>query len=117
MERQITIRHNQEELTATIHYPLKEAAQGGRCNRIPLVIICHGFVGSRIGVDRLFVKTARAFAEDGYMVIRFDYIGCGRARAIMARGSRFDDCPDAFRPRLWTQSHRCRSDAHHTHRA
>ncbi|AYB46300.1 alpha/beta hydrolase [Paenibacillus lautus] len=79
MERQITIRHNQEELTATIHYPLKESAHGSRCNRVPLVIICHGFVGSRIGVDRLFVKTAREFAEDGYMVIRFDYIGCGES--------------------------------------
>lgn len=77
MERQITIRHRQEELTATIHYPQKEADAGSR--RVPLIIICHGFVGSRIGVDRLFVKTARELAQDGHMVIRFDYIGCGES--------------------------------------
>ncbi|GAB6928853.1 alpha/beta fold hydrolase [Paenibacillus sp. JCM 10914] len=79
MERQITIRHQQEELTATIHYPPEAGDQGNGCRRVPLVIICHGFVGSRIGVDRLFVKAARAFAEDGNMVIRFDYIGCGES--------------------------------------
>ncbi|PAD73423.1 alpha/beta hydrolase family protein [Paenibacillus campinasensis] len=80
MERQITIRHNQEEMTATIHYPAAEGSEKtGRCSRSPLVVICHGFVGSRIGVDRLFVKTARQLSAEGYMVIRFDYIGCGES--------------------------------------
>ncbi|AKG33223.1 alpha/beta hydrolase family protein [Paenibacillus durus] len=79
MERAITIRHKGEELTASIHYPVKEG-KSGRCkNRVPLVVICHGFIGSRIGTDRLFVKTARELAGDGYMVIRFDYIGCGES--------------------------------------
>lgn len=80
MERQISIRHGQEELTATIHYPVvKDIKEGNHQQRVPLAVICHGFVGSRIGVDRLFVKTARELAEDGYLVLRFDYIGCGRA--------------------------------------
>ncbi|NGM83983.1 alpha/beta hydrolase [Paenibacillus sp. 7124] len=80
MERAIVIRHNQEELTASIHYPSKAQGATGRCkDRVPLAIICHGFVGSRIGVDRLFVKAARELAKDGYMVIRFDYIGCGES--------------------------------------
>lgn len=79
MERAIVIKHNQEELTASIHYPSKARAAGRCKDRVPLAIICHGFVGSRIGVDRLFVKAARALAEDGYMVIRFDYIGCGES--------------------------------------
>lgn len=79
MERQIIIRHHQEELTASLHYPSNDGQQEGQYNRVPLVVICHGFVGSRIGVDRLFVKTARELAEDGYMVVRFDYIGCGES--------------------------------------
>lgn len=79
MERQIMIRHHQEELAASIHYPSKTSQQEGRYHRIPLVVICHGFVGSRIGVDRLFVNTARELTEDGYMVVRFDYIGCGES--------------------------------------
>lgn len=84
MERQISIRHGEEELTATIHYPVvKDIKEETRQQRVPLAVICHGFVGSRIGVDRLFVKTARELAEDGYLVLRFDYIGCGRAAVNM----------------------------------
>lgn len=80
MERQIVIRHGEEELAATIHYPVvPELQEGERPSRVPLIIICHGFVGSRIGVDRLFVKTGRELAEDGYLVLRFDYIGCGES--------------------------------------
>ncbi|KGE19422.1 alpha/beta hydrolase family protein [Paenibacillus wynnii] len=80
MERSIVIRHNQQELTASLHYPTKEKSTSGRCkDRVPLAVICHGFIGSRIGVDRIFVKAARELAQEGYLVIRFDYIGCGES--------------------------------------
>ncbi len=80
MERNIVIRYEQEELTASIHYPSREKGATGRCkDRVPLAVICHGFVGNRIGVDRIFVKAARELARDGYMVIRFDYAGCGES--------------------------------------
>lgn len=76
MEKALTLRHEQLELAATLHYPKKpEACE----SKAPAVIICHGFVGSRIGVNRLFVKTARALADAGYYVLRFDYGGCGES--------------------------------------
>ncbi|MDP4095764.1 alpha/beta hydrolase [Paenibacillus sp. P96] len=78
MERQIGIRFEGEELAATLHYP-RGVEKTGCQNRNSLVIICHGFVGSRIGVDRLFVNTARKLAHAGHMVIRFDYAGCGES--------------------------------------
>lgn len=77
MEHILTIPYGEEELAATIHYPEGSGKTGS--GRWPLVIICHGFVGSRIGVDRLFVKAARELRELGYMVIRFDYAGCGES--------------------------------------
>lgn len=80
MERQIGIKHGEEEIAATIHYPVVTAiSEGKKPARVPLIVICHGFVGNRIGVDRLFVKTARELAEDGNLVLRFDYIGCGES--------------------------------------
>lgn len=80
MERQIVINHGAETITASIHYPDGTVKREGRCkDRVPLIIICHGFVGSRIGVDRLFVKAARDLAGEGNLVIRFDYIGCGES--------------------------------------
>lgn len=79
MERQINIQHDQEELAAALHYPAGFELGEENSRRVPLVVICHGFVGSRIGVDRLFVQAARRLAEDGCMVIRFDYAGCGES--------------------------------------
>ncbi|WDH83275.1 alpha/beta hydrolase [Paenibacillus urinalis] len=80
MERQIGIKHGEEEIAATIHYPVvTEISEGKKPARVPLIVICHGFVGNRIGVDRLFVKMARELAEDGNLVLRFDYIGCGES--------------------------------------
>lgn len=75
LEKTIKIRSKQTELAATLHLPHKRLENG----KFPLVIICHGFVGSRIGVNRLFVKAAREFAKEGYGVLRFDYEGCGES--------------------------------------
>jgi uncharacterized protein len=88
MERQITIHYGEEDITASLHYPAESTSRPGRCStRVPLVLICHGFVGSRIGVDRLFVKTARELADSGYLVLRFDYIGCGESSGSYGRQS------------------------------
>ena len=79
MEKQLTITHEQLALAATLHYPHAGAEQLEKNGKYPVVIICHGFVGSRIGVDRLFVKTARQLAAKGNYVLRFDYGGCGES--------------------------------------
>jgi hypothetical protein len=76
MEKTLTLKYENLELAATLHYPAGGAREDGKS---PAVVICHGFVGTRIGVDRLFVKTARALAEAGYYALRFDYGGCGES--------------------------------------
>jgi uncharacterized protein len=80
MERPFTIRHDSLQLAATIHYPSVEGRDVDR--KMPLVVICHGFVGNRIGVDRLFLLVGRQLAAKGYLVIRFDYAGCGESEGI-----------------------------------
>jgi pimeloyl-ACP methyl ester carboxylesterase len=76
MEKQLTLKHGDLDLQATLHYPtrghhLDEKRQA--------IVICHGFIGSRVGVDRLFVKAARELAAQGSYVLRFDYGGCGES--------------------------------------
>ncbi len=84
MERPLHIRHDGLSLAATIHYPrLDEERLADR--KWPLVVVCHGFVGSRIGVDRLFVTAARRLAERGCLVIRFDFAGCGESEGEYGR--------------------------------
>lgn len=64
------------KLAHTIHFP-HENGVGEK--KLPLIIICHGFTSTRIGVDRLFVKTAQALVKLGFAVLRFDYAGCGES--------------------------------------
>ncbi|MFD2114367.1 alpha/beta hydrolase [Paenibacillus yanchengensis] len=77
MEKSLIIRHDELQLTATLHYPKVTTQEDN--SKYPAIIVCHGFIGSRIGVDRLFVKAARALAATGAYVIRFDYGGCGES--------------------------------------
>ncbi|SDC52582.1 hypothetical protein SAMN02799630_00105 [Paenibacillus sp. UNCCL117] len=88
MEHHITIQSGSIELAATLHYPaLGTGTDESRSDkRLPIVIVAHGFIGSRIGVDRLFVLAARDLAQHGYMVLRFDYGGCGESTGEYGEG-------------------------------
>ncbi|WP_017727616.1 alpha/beta hydrolase [Halalkalibacterium ligniniphilum] len=44
-----------------------------------IIVFVHGFVGSKVGEHRLFVKAARRLAEKGYTVMRFDFVGSGES--------------------------------------
>ena len=77
LERTIHIPSGDISLAATWHEP--DILIGNKNVKSPLVIICHGFIGSRIGVNRLFVKSARELASQGFAVLRFDYGGCGES--------------------------------------
>ena len=54
------IQWKNETLAATIDFP-KNLVFG---KQYPFIIICHGFIGSKVGVDRLFVKAAEEFTMD-----------------------------------------------------
>lgn len=82
MELQRTVKTEQADLAVTMHYP--EGGGAGDC--LPLIVLCHGFTGSRIGVDRLFVQAARYFSDAGYLVVRFDYSGCGESTGSYGDG-------------------------------
>src|SRR5690348_11706652 len=87
MEHHITIHSEEAELAATLHYPTADhKLQQPGCERWPIIIICHGFIGSRIGVDRLFVKAARELSSKGFLVLRFDYGGCGESTGDYGNG-------------------------------
>ncbi|WP_274361263.1 alpha/beta hydrolase [Paenibacillus thermotolerans] len=78
MERHIQFQFGKINIAATLHYPGGELLESGN-PRLPVVVVCHGFAGNRIGQERLFVKAARELADQGYVVLRFDYAGCGES--------------------------------------
>ena len=59
-------------IPATVQMPGK-LARGGE---VPLVVLCHGFTGSRLG-DGHFEPLAAQLAEQGVATVRLDFAGCG----------------------------------------
>jgi uncharacterized protein len=79
MNKQLKIAWKGKELAATVHFPASYYETIKKTALYPLIIICHGFIGSRIGVNRLFVKTSEEISSHDAIVVRFDYIGCGES--------------------------------------
>ncbi|SDT99647.1 hypothetical protein SAMN05444156_1334 [Verrucomicrobium sp. GAS474] len=63
----LTLKTPAANLAAVLH-----AAPGKK-----LVILCHGFTGTKAEHNRLFVQTARAFQKAGISALRFDFFGSG----------------------------------------
>src|SRR5450631_1947712 len=66
-ETPVTIRTPHAHLATVLH-----RAPGTR-----LVILCHGFTGTKAENGRLFVQTARALQKAGINALRFDFMGSG----------------------------------------
>ncbi len=64
----ITFKNNSgKELMGILHLPDKE--------KPPAVIVCHGFQNTK--TESKYIKLARALRDDGILVFRFDFEGCG----------------------------------------
>ncbi|KIL51874.1 alpha/beta hydrolase family protein [Jeotgalibacillus soli] len=78
MKKQVNINWGKKNLTATVQFPHSYNLKNEN-KQYPIMIICHGFIGSRIGVDRLFVKSSEELSAKESIVLRFDYAGCGES--------------------------------------
>lgn len=56
-----------KELIGILHLPEKE--------KPPVVVICHGFQSTK--TQQKYIKLARRLRDDGFLVLRFDFEGCG----------------------------------------
>jgi len=61
-----------------IHTPrARLAAVLHKAKGTSVVILCHGFTGTKVESGRLFVSTARALQKAGLDALRFDFMGSG----------------------------------------
>ncbi len=67
IEQPVTFTSNGSQLVGLLH----------SCQSDKIIIMCHGFKGDKIENKRLFVEAARAFAQENYNVLRFDFYGSG----------------------------------------
>lgn len=72
MEKQVIIPAGDQLLNGIMHLPCCTGQKN-----VPVIIICHGFISSKVGQHRVFVKAARELCQAGFAVLRFDFSGCG----------------------------------------
>lgn len=71
MKEHLWIASRRQRLSAMLHLP--ESFKPGT----PLLVLCHGFTGNKVGYNHLTLHLANFLEKAGYGVLRFDYIGSG----------------------------------------
>jgi alpha/beta superfamily hydrolase len=92
-ETPLTIRTPRARLSAILH-----RAPGRR-----LVILCHGFTGTKSECGRLFVQMARALQKAGINALRFDFMGSGDSSGEFSRMTPNTQIRDARDVLAWAQ--------------
>jgi pimeloyl-ACP methyl ester carboxylesterase len=92
-EKPFILRTPQADLAAFLH-----TASGKS-----LIVMCHGFTGTKIENGRLFVLTARAFQKAGFNVLRFDFMGSGESSGYLSQMSPNTQIKDVLNVLVWAR--------------
>lgn len=68
-----------KQLSAMIHN------YGNVPNKTPIVILCHGFTGDKIGPNQFILNMGNAIEQAGKVAIRFDFSGSGESQGTFAQ--------------------------------
>ncbi|CUH97009.1 hypothetical protein P22_3135 [Propionispora sp. 2/2-37] len=71
MKEHIWIPSRNQRISAMLHLP--DNFRAGT----PLLVLCHGFTGNKVGYNHLTLNLAVFLERRGYGVLRFDYVGSG----------------------------------------
>ncbi len=72
MQKPIVFKNHAMDLYGVLHLPERRNAMPA-----PVVVLCHGFTGTKVEPHRIFVKMARDLASRGIAALRFDFRGSG----------------------------------------
>ena len=70
MEKFVEFKSNGKRIVGFLHIPEGKP-------KVPGVLLCHGFTGTKSESHFIFTKLARNLAENGIAVLRFDFRGSG----------------------------------------
>ncbi|MCX7886823.1 MAG: alpha/beta fold hydrolase [Verrucomicrobiae bacterium] len=70
MEKPVLFECKGQQIVGMLHLP------DGR-NKVPGVLLLHGFTGHKAEIHRMFVKLSRRLMAQGIGSLRFDFRGCG----------------------------------------
>jgi uncharacterized protein len=67
-------------IAASVHVPhFAIEEDGAATQKLPCIILCHGFGGNRHEWSGLFIRAAARMVAENYVVIRFDFRSCGES--------------------------------------
>jgi uncharacterized protein len=72
MQRPIIFTNRSMDIYGVLHQPPRRKGKS-----VPVVVLCHGFQGTKVESHRIFVKMARNLVSRGMAVLRFDFRGAG----------------------------------------
>lgn len=73
MIRPVAFRNMNQQIIGILHTP--DNIKPGE--KVPEILMLHGFTGNKTEAHRLFVHVARNLSEHGFIVLRFDFRGSG----------------------------------------
>lgn len=76
MKEHCWISSRGQRISTMIHDP-GQAAVG-----TPILVVCHGFTGDKVGTNQMNLHLAVSLEKAGYIVVRFDHIGSGDSEGL-----------------------------------
>ncbi len=66
----LTLVSGGKKIFGILHRPVTQ-------QRVPVVLMCHGFAGTKVGRFRMYVRLSEALCKVGIASLRIDFRGCG----------------------------------------
>ncbi len=87
--RCITIDSKGHKIFGVLHQPITD-------RKVPAVLMCHGFAGTKVGRYRMYVRLSEALAAVGIASLRLDFRGCGDSEGDFVNSTLRDQVDDAL---------------------
>ncbi len=93
MQRPVVFKNEGHDIYGVLHLPKGT----GLTRHVPAVVLCHGFMGSKVEAHRLFVKFSRLLESYRIASLRFDFRGCGDSGGDYRQFTIMDEVSDALK--------------------
>ena len=94
----VVLSKNGQKIFAVLHLPLN-------VKKCPVVLICHGLAGHKVGHHRLYVTLSECLSKNGIGSFRFDFRGSGDSEGEFADMTIETELQDALHSLEWLEKH------------
>ena len=93
MQQQVMFKSDKTDIYGMLHLPRNI----GMTRQVPGVVLCHGFMGTKVEAHRLFIRLSRKLEDYRIASLRFDFRGCGDSGGDYHQFTVFDEVADTYK--------------------